>query len=284
MAKKRRIYDNEYDKLLKENIETISKTLINLLLGIKINSTNSEILPTKKQKTLEREPDFLMKIKHKNKKLDYILHIEFQVADNPKMHNRMNFYQAFLRSEYNINVLQYVFYLGKGKSRMKNFIKETDIDFKYNLLNFEDYDYELFVNSKQPEEIILAVLANYKGKNPEDIVDIILQKIVSMNIAVDRKEKCAVHLEVLSKLRNIQEITKQKSNNMAFIYDLETDIRYIEGIEIGEKKGIEIGENRTEEFFYAVISLYKQKISIEEIAKKLNTTIDKVNKIIVMIS
>ncbi len=83
---------------------------------------------------------------------------------------------------------------------------------------------------------------------------------------------------------------------MAFIYDLETDIRYIEGIEIGEKKGekkgieigekkgIEIGENRTEEFFYAVISLYKQKISIEEIAKKLNTTIDKVNKIIVMIS
>ncbi len=79
-----------------------------------------------------------------------------------------------------------------------------------------------------------------------------------MNIAVDRKEKCAVHLEVLSKLRNIQEITKQKSNNMAFIYDLETDIRYIEGIEIGEKKASKLVKIEQRSFF-TLLFLYTNR-------------------------
>jgi predicted transposase/invertase (TIGR01784 family) len=51
-------------------------------------------------------------------------------------------------------------------------------------------------------------------------------------------------LEVLSNLRNLQEETIKQIETMPFTYNLESDIRYKQGIEKGIERGIEKGIER----------------------------------------
>ncbi|MES2775409.1 MAG: hypothetical protein V4722_14640 [Bacteroidota bacterium] len=48
--------------------------------------------------------------------------------------------------------------------------------------------------------------------------------------------KYVLQLEVLSKLRNLQEETTKEITAMPFTYDLKTDIRYKQGVEEGIEK------------------------------------------------
>ena len=51
-------------------------------------------------------------------------------------------------------------------------------------------------------------------------------------------------LEVLAKLRNLQEETLKQTADMPIVYDLETDIRFMQGEARGESKGEARGEAR----------------------------------------
>jgi hypothetical protein len=92
---------NHYDKILKENLEEIFIPITEKILGISLE--NAEELPDAIQITLGREPDLLKKIDDK-----YILQVEFQVADDPDMADRMFVYYAFLWSKYHLPIKQYV--------------------------------------------------------------------------------------------------------------------------------------------------------------------------------
>ncbi len=283
-------YANAYDKILKENLIETIKPFFKQLFGFEIENKQIEYIQPSLQKTMEVEADFLAKIKHQNPADDFVLHIEFQTKDHLTMELRMNFYQGFIRTSHNISIQQYVIYLGKGKSQMKTFIKDKNLDFRYDLINFEDIDVDTFINSDIPEVVILGILADYKGKKPENIVDIIIEKVLNTNVALDKKRKCVKQLEVLSKLRNLQETIQQKTNNMAFEYDIETDIRYLQGIgkgeEIGIEKGLEKGiekgrkEGREETVYDSILRMNEKKMDSIVIADILNVTEQKVIEII----
>ncbi len=275
-------YAKAYDKILKENLIETIKPFFKQLFQIDVENTEMEYILPALQKTLETEADFIAKIKHKNPTDDFILHVEFQTQDHLTMQLRMNFYQAFIRTLHNISIRQYVIYLGKGKSKMITFIKDKDLDFRYTIINFEDIDIDEFINSDVPEVVILGILANYKGQTSQKIVDMIVEKILKTNVSLEKKQKCIKQLEVLSKLRNLQETIKQKINKMAFVYDLKTDIRYLEGVEEGIDKGIEIGVDKGVEktIIASVLNGYKQQMDISIIANILNITEEKVIEII----
>ena len=48
-------------------------------------------------------------------------------------------------------------------------------------------------------------------------------------------------MEILSKLRKLQKQTIQTIKQMGWEYELETDIRFLQGVKKGEKKGIATG-------------------------------------------
>ena len=77
----------EYDKILKENIEALIIPLADKLLGLKLGEL--EELPDDLQATLERKPDFLKRVVGTSDELTYLLHLEFQVEDKATMVNRM---------------------------------------------------------------------------------------------------------------------------------------------------------------------------------------------------
>ena len=70
---------NEYDRIMKENIEPILLPFAQKMLGLqgaKYTSIKDDL-----HVTIERKPDFLKKVKEISKSKSYILHIEFQSTD-----------------------------------------------------------------------------------------------------------------------------------------------------------------------------------------------------------
>src|SRR5882757_1749942 len=72
---------HQYDKILKENLEAVLPGLVRNLLGIHI--VRSEVLPDNIQHTKERHPDVLKKVTDQAGET-YVMHIEFQVKDEPE--------------------------------------------------------------------------------------------------------------------------------------------------------------------------------------------------------
>lgn len=97
---------SQYDKILKENLDATIPGLIENILHIQ--AVVSEELPDDLQHTKERKPDALKRITDQAGHT-FILHIEFQVANDPKMVHRMHTYCAMLLEKYELPVRQYVF-------------------------------------------------------------------------------------------------------------------------------------------------------------------------------
>jgi hypothetical protein len=225
---------NHYDKILKENIEEILIPLAEKLLQISI--ADAKELPDAIQITLEREPDVLKIIDD-----EYILQVEFQSTDEVGMVDRMYLYHALLWIKYHLPVKQYVIYIGdKTKLQMTESLVLENVDFRYQLINIQDFNYEIFLNSDKVEEVMMAILGNFHGVKSAQAIEQILDKIHKLIPKPLQFGKYAKQLEVLSNLRNLQSLIIKYLETMPIVYNLETDIRYQQG----KGKGLEEGEMR----------------------------------------
>jgi hypothetical protein len=122
---------NQYDKIVKENIDSIIPALMNSVLGFKVQK--AEIIKEKLQQTKEKEADALRIITDPNGQ-KFILHLEFQVDDYTKMAYRMADYWVLLKSKYHLPIRQFVIFLGKGEPKMKTVLSEDGNYFQFNLI------------------------------------------------------------------------------------------------------------------------------------------------------
>lgn len=106
---------NQYDKIFRENMETVLPGIIEHLL--KLNIVRREELPDDVQHTKERKPDLLKKVTDANGKT-YVLHIEYQAKNDKDMVYRMAEYSIMLQRRYRISVKQYVIFIGAAKPHM----------------------------------------------------------------------------------------------------------------------------------------------------------------------
>jgi predicted transposase YdaD len=84
-------------------------------------------------------------------------------------------------------------------------------------------------------------------------------------------------LEILSGLRKLQSETKKQVQKMPVIYDLTKDIRFKEGVEVGEERGEARGEERGElkkARNTAIRMLKQEEFSIVKIAELLDVPLD----------
>ena len=256
----------KYDKIFKENIEELILPLAQKLLHI--NPENLEEIKDDLQTTLERKPDFLKKVvdKEKSTKKDYILHIEFQTIDEPKMVYRMLEYYGILARKYELEVRQYVFYIGEGKAMMVYKLIHDNIDFKFELINIQDFSYKEFINSDKPEEVILAILADFGNEKAETVIEKVLQKLKSLPIENLKYRKSVIQLDVLSNLRDFQPQLINQLVAMAFTYNIEKDLRFQEGKRKAEQKAEQKAEKK---IIQTIINLSKTNMTIETIAQVL---------------
>lgn len=255
---------SQYDKIFKENIEAVIQSIMRNVLGI--TAISLEELPDDVQHTKERKPDVLKKVVDTHNNI-FVLQIEFQVKNDDEMAHRMLDYKAMLFRKYRLPIHQYVIYLGRSVVSMESNLQTLGLTFEYNLLSINTIDYKTFLKSNQPEEIVLAILANFDKEKPESVLKQIVSKLeetTNSDLALKRYFK---QLRILAQLRKLEKKLKNTiMDNIAKYIDEEKDVAYLIGFDKGEEK---------------IVSnlLKKLNYNIEQIADIAGVSVEFVSKV-----
>jgi predicted transposase YdaD len=228
-----------YDKILKENVGKFFLSLSQKYLGIAIQK--SEELKDKLQTTLEKEADFL-RIIHTPTGEKFVLHLEFQTADEKDMLYRMQEYFAILQKKYKLPIKQFVIYLGETEPQMRTELRDEEIFRGFELKNLHQFDYETMLNSDIPKEIMLAILCDFKQEEAEEVLGKIITRLKTLSRNQINLQKYIRQFMVLARLRNLSALTSKQLKDMALVYDIEQDALYKEGKQQGEQLGLQKGE------------------------------------------
>ena len=112
---------------------------------------------------------------------------------------------------------------------MHGSLKADTFVFQYQLINIKEYRHEDLLKSEIPEEIILAVLANFSNQPSEHVIRSILQRLQAVSKTENTLRKYIRQLGVLSRLRKLEDITLKEVKAMPITYDFKTDYLYLEG-------------------------------------------------------
>lgn len=263
-AKNKKRQSSQYDKVFKENIEAVISSIMQNLLGI--TAVSMEELPDDIQHTKERKPDVLKKVTD-NQGNTFVLQIEFQVANDDEMIHRMLDYKGMLIRKYKLPTYQYVIFLGKGKSKMTTELQNIDLQFKYNLLAINTVDYKTFLNSNQPEEVVLAILASFDKETPEIALKQIISRLEETTIGDLELKRYFKQLRILAQLRKLEQKLKDiVMDSIAKYIDEEKDVAFLVGFDKAKE---------------AVVSnlLLQTDFGIDKIANLTNVTIEFVKKV-----
>jgi hypothetical protein len=149
---------------------------------------------------------------------------------------------------------------------MQTHLNQDLLTFSYQIKNIKDYDCDNLLNSEIPEEIILAVLSNFKDKPAKEIIRRILERLQEISNDETKLRKYLRQLGVLSRLRKLLSETIKQVRQMPITYDIKTDFLFQEG---ARSKTKEIIENM----------LKAEKLTIEEIASIVGVTVEYVEEI-----
>ena len=231
---------SQYDKILHENIEAALPGLVEKVLGIHV--IRSEALSDSIQHTKERKPEVLKKVTDDWGRT-FILQIEFQSSNDRAMAYRMAEYLIMLSRKHKMAVQQYVIYIGEAKMRMTNKLKLKRLTFSYDIIDISNVDYNVFLASKDPEEILFALLGDFGKDGTKRALDNILEAIILNARGALALERFKNQFRILAQLRNLA-IDKNVSNMepVASFFKMEKDIFYRIGEEKGLEKGLEKGK------------------------------------------
>ena len=232
-------------------------------MGIRI--VRSEQLKDRIQTTIEKEPDFI-RIVETAEAERLILHLEFQTSDEEGMVYRMQEYYGLLRRKYRLPVRQFVIYLGRKPSRMQTMLPAEDIFTGFGLTSLHEQPYATLLSSGIPEEVILAVLADFEGRDPEDVLQAIIGKLCEISGQEITLRKYIRQLSVLARLRNLSQQTKNQIAKMAFTYDITQDAFYVEGLQSKERQ-------------FIVRMLRDKTLTVEKIAAIAEVPVDYVHQL-----
>ena len=239
-----------------------------------ITAVFMEELPDDVQHTKERKPDVLKKVTD-NLGNTFVLQIEFQVAKETTMVYRMLEYYAMLSRKYELPVHQYVIYLGKSRLKMTAKFQGINLTFRYNLLEIKQISYTTFLKSKKPEEIVLAILANFEKETPENALKRIIHRLEETtqgDLALKRYFK---QLRILAQLRKLESKLKEIiMDSIAKYIDEEKDVAFLIGLDKGFDKGFDKGKET-----FITNLLAQTDFGLEKIASLANTTVEFVKQV-----
>ena len=249
------------DIVSKDVIKSILKELAHTLFGLDIK--NIELIDEEFERIEARRAD-IVAIADKEK----ILHIEIQSFYDNLMPIRMLRYYADIKSKFlNYPIYQYVVYLGKGN--LKNSLSDVGIEYSYNLIDMKKIDCEIFLSSEKPEDLVLAILCDFKNKNPKNVVKFIIDKLISITDENGFK-KFMLILEEFSELRDLKEVVKESEMFITNKVKFEDLPSYEIGMERGIEKGIEKG----------IVALFKITNDIDLVQKELGLKKEKIIEIL----
>jgi hypothetical protein len=267
----------EYDKIFKENFESIYLSLSEKVLNFKPLKVENVKLDL--QRTIERQPDFLKKVQNPITGEVFLLHIEIQTTDNNEMVYRMYEYYGMILRRFKLSIRQMVIYVGKGESKMQTTLEDGLNKFEYELYSIQRSSYRTYLESESPEELLLAVLGNLENESPASVLKKIINRAKNVVHETFSMEKFVVQLEAFVIFRNYIKPFKLISKKiMLFEIKPKDTFLYKMGEEKGKKSGLKDGEKKKQDDI--ILSLLKKdKLSVEDIAEAAGVSIAYVIKL-----
>jgi hypothetical protein len=233
----KKVYEgNLFDKIFRENAESIFMPLVEERLGIKIKTFVQ--LKEKRQTTLEREMDFFYEVETEEG-YKFILHLEFQTENEDDMLYRNGEYHGIALRRKKMEIKHVVLFLGEGKATMPTRLPENQIYKGFDLININEFNSKTLLESQIPDVILLAILGDYPKEQTKTIIRLILRRLELTCKNPVEQSKYFKQLILLSRLRKIEDLTTKITEEMPITFDMESDVLYRKGKTKGEIEGIE---------------------------------------------
>ena len=217
----------QYDKIIKENLEITLAVIIRDVLGLDI--AYSDELPDDIQHTKERKPDALKKVTDTTGHT-YVLHVEFQIADEREMVYRMAEYSIMLMRKYQLPLKQYVIFLRDTEPTMPTDINSENLQFRYRLIRIAKTDYKLFLKAESPEVKMLAILANFGKEDKYGAIKSIIDQVQFFTDGDFAESRYFRQLRIFVQLRNSIEPQFEKvMDTVSKFFKEEKDFLYRKG-------------------------------------------------------
>ncbi|MDJ1482287.1 hypothetical protein QNI16_17410 [Cytophagaceae bacterium YF14B1] len=268
---------NQYDKIFKENLESVTLALIEKVLQIQIISY--EKIKDDLQRTIERKPDQLLKITDQNGST-FLLHLEFQLINEPRMVYRMLEYRGMLERKYELDVLQYVIFLSDQKPDMVTHLVKRDLSFKFNIAPLSSIKYELFLSSGKGDEIVFAILGDFGNTSPQQAARQIYERLRDTSTSQLELDRHLQQLRVLANLRKLTDYIETMIDSISKYIKEEDDILFKRGERKGKLEGEQKGKTEAILKFLKDGILTTQQLAtyfdvteefVEDLRKSLNT-------------
>ena len=258
---------NGYDKIIKENLEEIFRPLIEKKLGIKI--LKSVPLKDKMQTTIEVEMDSFYDVTPESGE-PFILHLEFESGDNPKMVYRVSEYHGIALKEREREIKHLVIYLGMAAPTMRTTLKPEEVFTGFELLDVHGLDLENLLSSQVPGVVLIAILGDYPPENAEKILRRVLENLKKLTPDEHKLRQYVKQVLVLARLREINSLATKIIDEMpiTFNIEIEKDVLYLRGEAKGKVETL------------AIIKHWQKGMELPMIANVLNLPIKEVESII----
>lgn len=224
----------QYDKIIKENLEITLPVIIKEVLHLDI--AESEELPDDIQHTKERKPDSLKKVTDTAGNT-YVLHVEFQIADEKEMVYRMAEYSIMLMRRYKLPVKQYVIFLKDVEPTMETSFESEDYKFRYQLIRIAQASYKLFLKADSPEVKMLGILGNFGKEDSYEAVKSIVNEVQSAAKSDFEENRYFKQLRIFVQLRgSIEQQFDKVMESVSKYFKEENDFLFKKGEVKGEVK------------------------------------------------
>ncbi len=171
---------NDFDRIFKEEY---MPRFAQKLLGIDYSKTIEVKDKIQITPTLEREADDLRIVLNGHELLDYGLQLEVHVADED-LRARCFLHHGMFFHKYLMQLRQILIYVGE-KPNPTEIIKNRLELYGESVVVFEVFIFQKipvadFLDSDQPGELILAILADFGKRKPVEIIREILKKLLNL--------------------------------------------------------------------------------------------------------
>ena len=268
--------------------DLISKQLLKrLLVGFSnqlfhLDITQAELIDNEQPRIESRRADLVARVKDANGK-SYILHIEIQNDNQKNMPLRMlRYYSDIALAHVGEKVVQHLLYIGKAPLSMPNQIRDHNLLYHYEILDMRKQNSEHFLNSGNPDAIVLAILCNTQGQEPNALVARIIKELRRLHgDKLNKLRDSLKMLEVLAGNRNLQNAVKENVEmyidvEKLGIYQLVKEKSEAKGVARGEAKGMKKGRA---EYQQEIILQLLTKLPPEQVADLSGISLAKVRSI-----
>ena len=260
--------------------DLVSKKLLKRLLVdfgnqlFDLNIAQAELLNSEQARIEGKRADLVARVQDAEG-ASYILHVEIQNDNRGNVPIRMLRYYTDLAFEHvREDIKQCLLYIGKSPLTIPDHIQKPNLSYSYQVLDMHKQDGGDFLNSENPDALVLAILCNHKGLSSEDLVDQIVRELKRLHGAkLDSLRDSLMMLDVLASNRDLQNLVKESSEMLVEIEELGS---YQLGLEQGVEQGLEQGSDRRQR---EIVLNLLSKLSPEQAAELSGVALSEVEAI-----